>query len=234
MRLDFALSIGSTQIADYQSDFQAGGPGAGWGYLFNSAGPLGNPANYTALTPSGGQYIGPSGGLVGTGAADPVAYPPTAPFPPTFPATLVRPGPGSLEDPGGIERAVIVAYTIQPEDLAAAGVSGPALVSITAYDFAVSALSTPDGMSARIYTKNDTTPIIEFSDDTVPPFPFAPGFRFETTLDPDPIPMGMFSAGETIYIALGANTFSVPEPAALSLLAPAGLILLCRRANAAR
>jgi len=163
-------------------------------------------------------------------AVDPVAYPPTFPFPPTFPTTLVRPGAGSLEDPAGIERAAIIAYTITAEDLAAAGATGPAPVSITAYDFAVSTRATPDGMSARIYGGNNPTPLIEFSDDTVPPFFFPPGFRFETTLDPDPIPLGTYGVGDTIYFALGANNISVvPEPAVASLVAAGALILIARR-----
>ena len=205
---------------------QAGLP-AGWQYLANTGGALGNPANYTALTPGGGQYTVPGTRLVvGQSAADPVAYPQTPPFPP-IPHTFVRPGAGSLEDPAGVERAAIVAYTLQAEDFAAAGVTGPALVSITAYDFAVSTLGTPDGISARIYGGNNPAPLLDFSDDTF--FPFPPGFRFETTLDPDPIPLGNFNVGDTIYVAIGANNVAVPEPATIALLAPTGLLLMRRR-----
>ena len=227
MRLDFTLSIGNTQIADYQSDFSTAGLPAGWQYLSNTGGALGNPANYTALTPGGGQYTVPGTRLVvGQSAADPVAYPQTPPFPP-IPLTFVRPGAGSLEDAAGVERAAIVAYTLQAEDFAAAGVTGPALVSITAYDFAVSTLGTPDGISARIYGGNNPAPLLDFSDDTF--FPFPPGFRFETTLDPDPIPLGNFNVGDTIYVAIGANNVAVPEPATIALLAPTGLLLMRRR-----
>jgi hypothetical protein len=232
-------------VADFQDEF---GTGGGWSYLWNANGALGNPANYAPLTPSGGQYTAPSGPLlVGRNATvDPVAYPPLPPFPPTFPTTLVRPGLGSAEAPGGIERAAIIAYTFTAADLAAAGVpAGQQGVGyITAYDFAVSTLASPDGMSARIYTKNDSTPIIEFSDDTIPPFPFSAGFRFETTLDPDPIPLGVFGVGDTLYIAIGGNNLAgademrfdftlgmtpVPEPTAAALLAPAALLLIRRR-----
>lgn len=232
MRFDFTLSIGNTPIADFENDFSTTGPAAGWGYLYNANGPLGNPANYVPLTLSGGRYTAPSGVLtVGSNpTVDPVAYPPTVPFPPTFPSTFVRPGAGSLEDPSGIERAAIIAYTITAEDLAAAGATGPAPVSITAYDFAVSTLATLDGMSARVYAGNNPAPLIEFSDDTVPPFPFPPGFRFETTLDPRPIPLGTFNVGDTIYFALGANNVSfIPEPGAASLIAAGALVLVARR-----
>ena len=232
-------------VADFQDEF---GTGGGWSYLWNANGALGVPANYTPLTGAGDQFTGPSGPLaVGRNTTvDPVAYPPVPPFPPTFPSTFVRPGLGSAEAPGGIERAAIIAYTFTAADLAAAGVQTgqPGVAYITAYDFAVSTLASPDGMSARIYTKNDPTPIIEFSDDVIPPFPFMPGFRFETTLDPDPIPLGVFGVGDTLYIALGGNNLAgtdemrfdftlgmtpVPEPTAVALLAPVGLLLLRRR-----
>ena len=114
-------------------------------------------------------------------------------------------------------------------DFAAAGVPAgqPAAIAITAYDFAVSTVSTPDGMSARVYGGNNAAPLLDFSDDTL--FPFPPGFRFETTLDPDPIPLGNFNVGDTIYVAIGANNVAVPEPAIMSVLASAGLLLVRRR-----
>jgi len=79
-----------------------------------------------------------------------------------------------------------------------------------------------------VYGGNNPTPLLDFSDDTL--FPFPPGFRFETTLDPDPIPLGSYNVGDTIYFAIGANSQSVvPEPAALSLLAMGSLLLVRRR-----
>jgi hypothetical protein len=232
MRLEFDLSIGQTPIAQFEPEFGPGG-GAGWSYLYNT-GPLGVVSQYAPLTFSNGQYTGPTGvpvvGKTTVEQIDVTAYPPNPIIPKPYALTFVRPGLGSFEDPSGIERAAIIAYTIQPEDLVAAGVSGPALVTISAYDFAVSARSTPDGMSARIYGGSSPTPLLEFSDDTIPPFPFPAGFRFETSLDPDPIPLGMFNAGDTIYFALGANNLSVvPEPAAASLLAGSALLLVRRR-----
>ena len=227
MRLDFTLSIGGRPIADYQSEFSTAGFPAGFQYLSNTAGPLGNPANYTPLTLTGGQYTVPGTRLaIGQSTPDPVSYPP-APLFPALPLTFVRPGAGSLEDPAGIERAAIIAYTIQSDDLA--GAAGPVPVAITAYDFAVSSLATPDGMSARVYRSNSAAPLLDFSDDTLSPF--LPGFRFETSLDPEPIPLGNFNVGDTIYFALGANNVAVPEPGLISLLAPAGLLLTRRRRN---
>ena len=226
MRMDFTLSVGNTPIADFQNEFSPSGPTGGFSYLSNTAGPLGNPANYQPLTLVGGQYVVPGTRLaVGQSTPDPVSYPQTPPFP-ALPQTFVRPGAGSLEDPVGIERAAIIAYTIQPSDIPA-GTTGPVAVAITAYDFAVSTVGTPDGISARVYGGTNPQPLLDFSDDTL--FPFPPGFRFETTLDPDPIPLGNFNVGDTIYFAIGANNVSVPEPAAISLLAPAALLLVRRR-----
>jgi len=229
MRFDFTLSINGNPIADYQDEFRTTGPATGWSYLYNANGKVGNPANYVPLTLSGGQYTAPSGTLtLGQSPSDVIGYPPVPPFPPTFPTTVVRPGAGFLEDPAGIERTAIIAYTIQPNDIPA-GTTGPAQVAITAYDFAVSALATPDGMSARIYGGNNPTPLINFSTDSDPPFVFPPGFRFETTLDPDPIPLGAYNVGDTIYFAIGGTGIAVPEPTSLSLLAPALLLLTRRR-----
>lgn len=234
MRLDFTLSINQTPIADFQDEWSTS-PAPfppGWLYMTNAMGPLGNPIHYSALAwdPGTQQYSGLYGVRIGRSPADPVAYPPVPPFPPTVPLGYVQPGFGSLEDTNGIERAAIIRYTFQASDFAAAGVTGPAPVFITAYDFAVSTLSTPDGVSARVYAGDNPTPLIEFSDDIVPPFPFPPGFRFETSLDPDPIPLGNFNVGDSIYIAIGANNLSgIPEPAAISLLAPGALLLIRRR-----
>jgi hypothetical protein len=235
-----------TVVADFQDDFGRTNspPSVGWSYRWNENGPLGNPANYNSLTVIGEQYLAPNQPiLVGKNAnVDPVAYPVQFPFPATFPQTFVRPGAGSGEDAGGIERAVVLAYTFSAEDIAAAGATGQAAAFITAYDFAVSTQSSPEGMSARIYHHNDPTPLLEFSDDVFPPF--APGFRFETTLDPRPIPLGVYAPGETVYIALGGNSVAggdemrldftlsmdvVPEPGIVALVAPAALLLMRRR-----
>lgn len=237
-------------VADYQDEFSTAAPSPGWRYLWNANGPLGNPANYVPLVVDNGRYetLGnssypdPSPGnslAAGTGPVDPLLYPFDPIFGP-YPATFVRPGAG-IAAGGGFERAIILAYTFSAEDIAAGG-GGEAL--LTAYDFAVAAspAGSADGVSARVYHDDDPTPLINFSLDSNPPFPFPPGFRFETRLDPNPIPLGTYAAGETVYIAIGATTTDigdemrldytislVPEPSSLSLIVPAALLFIRRR-----
>jgi hypothetical protein len=255
MVLALLVQVASAQpayvpVADYQDDFSTTGFPAGWRYLWNANGPLGNPANYVPLVLDNGRYEtqansaypdpAPGNSLAaGTGPIDPLLFPPDPVFGP-YPNTFVRPGAG-IAAGGGFERAIILAYTFSAQDIAAGG-GGDAY--LTAYDFAVAAspAGTSDGVSARVYHDDDPTPFINFSLDSVPPFPFPPGFRFETRLDPDPIPLGTYAAGETLYVAIGANTTDIgdemrldytisliPEPASLSLFLPGGLLLLRRR-----
>lgn len=230
MRLNVILSAGGAPIANLEQEFGT----AGWRYLYNANGPLGNSANYAPLTLVNGQYTDPGGKIVmGKRPVDPgdvtdvAAYPPPVEpfFPPEYPATFARPGLGTAEDPAGIERAVIFEYTIQADDLPA-GTPLPVQVAITGYDFAVSTLATfPDGMSARVYGEDNL--LLEFGPDTIP---FPPGFRFATALDPDPIPLGAYNVGDTITFALGSAEISViPEPAAAALLVPGALLLMRRR-----
>lgn len=254
LSLLIAAPASAAAVANYQTGFKTGAPG--WSILWNANGPLGNPSNYVALTRTGSgdttRYAGTSGPMeAGVRVTDPILgepplYLPGPPFPTKIPDTYVRPGQGSAEDPAQVERAIIVAYTFSAADLATAGATGQAAAFITGYDFAVSTGALPDGMSARVYHNNDPAPIpgLDFSLTAVPPFPFPAGFRFETTLDPDPIPLGVYRAGDTVYFALGANALStgdemrldltlslepVPEPTGLALLVPAGLSLLKRR-----
>src|SRR5436190_6065679 len=41
-------------LTSFQSAFQPTTPAPGWAYLWNNAGPIGNPANYTPLLPTAG------------------------------------------------------------------------------------------------------------------------------------------------------------------------------------
>lgn len=229
-------------VADYEDDFQVGTPATGWSYLWNANGPLGDPDNYEPLVPDNGHYetvqntaypdAAPGAFLtVGAGPVDPVRFPqnpPPDPFGlgiplPPLPSTFVRPGQGIDQAPNTIERAAIVAYTF----------SAPGEAFLTDYYFAVSATA-DDPISARVYHHDDPTPILDFT--------FPAGFAFQTALDPDPIPLGTYAAGQTVYIAIGptftdANggdelrmdfTISVvPEPSG-ALLVTGGMAFLAR------
>jgi len=250
-----ALALGSsasaqTTVADFQDDFETGAPAAGWRYLWNANGALGNPANYVPLVADNGRYETVANGAypdaapgsfltAGSGPVDPLRFPanpPPDPFGlgivlPPLPNTFVRPGQGTAQAPNSIERAVVLAYTFSAADVAAFG--GEAY--FTDYYFAVSTTSL-DPVTARVYRDDDAAPILDFV--------FPPGFAFQTTLDPDPIPLGTYAAGETVYIALGSGFTDaaggdelrldftialVPEPASAALLAGLGGALLLRR-----
>lgn len=244
-------------VADFQDEFQFGMPGAGWSYLWNANGPLGNPANYAPLVSDNGRYESVYNGAypdaapgsfvaVGSSVGELTRYPeiPGLPPLPPLPLTFVRPGDGRLQNAsGGFERAAIVGYRFSAPDFADAGIpSGTrANAFITAYDFAV-AVDSVDGVSARVYRHTDPTPLLDFSLDNPPPF--VPPFRFETTLDPRPRFVGNYGVGETVYFAIGPNLndtndelrldftlglTAVPEPTSLALLAPAATGLLMRR-----
>jgi hypothetical protein len=243
-----ASAQAQVEAADYSSDFVlTTDPAArnGWSYWWNANGAIGNPANYQALGVENGQYepIGtPAGaGALGIGSApvDPAKFavnPPTDPFGfgitlPPLPSTYVRPGLGSVQDASNIERSAIIAYTFTAEEIAAASGGGTSADAyITDYYFATSTSGT-DVMVARLYKGTDPVAL------PFPPFP--PGFAFQTMLDPDPIFLGTFTPGETLYVAIGGGptdtgdemrldlTLSlVPEPVGLPLLGLTALAAL--------
>lgn len=231
---------------DYTDDFSYPTPSTGWSYLWNATGPVGSSANYSPLVadfPASGRYEaianatypeppGPAGATAAT-------------------ATTLIPGRGTSpvgQDGNTVSRFVLAAYTIQPQDLINIGLpaSGTGFLEMSDYSFAV-ALSSQDGITAQLY-KNDTL----FLSQGLPP-----GVVFDVnTPGPrsGPIPLGPFQAGDTFYVAIGADpadpagdpfpgndvgdgitldytlTLSVPEPAAsLGAIAFAGAAALRRR-----
>ena len=214
-----ASGVRAEVVADYQDEFRVtGGPAPGWSYLWNANGPIGNPANYVPLVADNGRYESVANGAypdpdpgstvaAGSAPVDPAKFPrnpPPDPFGsgaelPPLPQTFVRPGRGTAQLPNTVERAAVVAYTFSAEEVAANG--GRAF--FTDYYFAVSS-DTADPVTARVFHDDDPTPILDFT--------FPAGFAFHTSLDPDPIPLGTYAAGETVYIAIGsfATDGSVP------------------------
>ncbi len=242
------------QTADFQDDFNPTTPAAGWSYRWNASSAIGTPP-YTLLVPDNGRYdtlanntypdAAPANLLaIGSEPVDPTKFPanpPPNPFDPSsnipvpLPQTYARPGQGTTQDSGGIERAAIVAYTFSAADIAQYGNHA----YLTDYYFAVAVTSGADGMTARVFHDTDPTPIIEYT--------FPGGFAFQTSLDPRPIDLGTFSAGQSLYFALGSAgtdagdemrldfTISLtPEPSSAAVLLVGGVStgLLHRRRRA--
>jgi hypothetical protein len=94
-------------IADYRDDYQSTTPAAGWQYLWNSDGIVGDPANYESLVSTGGDYTS-------DGSLTPTANP-AARFA-RLGSTNGHAGTGANQaGSGGIGRGVIAAYTIQSD-----------------------------------------------------------------------------------------------------------------------
>ncbi|WP_165226486.1 beta strand repeat-containing protein [Aquisphaera insulae] len=101
---DGTVRPADTLIRDYATDFLAPTPAAGWSYLWNGGGAVGNPANYTAMVanPANTRYQAV-----------------TTSYPSSYPAGFValganggHPGGGSGQTPGGYDVAAIAAYTV--------------------------------------------------------------------------------------------------------------------------
>lgn len=198
--LALALSVGGFAqlaqggiVADYHDDFSYPAPAPGWSYLWNANGPIGSAANYAPLVPDG------TAGRYETQDQTPDAFPDPAPgSSASATATTLIPGQGSAQNP--IERYVIAAYTISAADVAA---NGEQLI-LDLYRFAVP-LASADGITSKLY-KNDILLVDR---------PLPPGLEFTSdTPDPNggPIPLGPFSAGDTLYVAVGSNGIAPLPP----------------------
>lgn len=223
-------------IADYGDDFNYPTPSTGWSYKWNQNGPIGTATNYVNLVPD-------FPGTAATGryeAIDNDQYPePPGPAGASaVTATTMTPGRGTglLQDSNTIPRFVIAGYTIQAQDLLDIGLpaNGTGFLTLSSYAFIVGASA--DGITAEIY-KNDTPFIIQGLPPGTPFTSETPGPRS------GPIPLGPFQAGDTFYVAIGADpsnpisgdpipgndigdqinldytlTLSVPEPTGLAVL----------------
>lgn len=204
-------------VTTFQDALQPVTPAPGWSYSYNGLGPIGDPANYTALLPTTDPYVWYNdNGVNGLPGPDPGGY---------VYFGLVGGGPdegqagghpGRAEGQsgsGGIERFAIAAYTLS--------VGGP--VSIVD-SLLTNADTSQEGLDLRIFVNSNPTPIFIGST--------APGQGSSLTFDTS---LGTLDAGDTIYVAIGSGTVvdyndsfsldygisvaSVPEPASVTLMA---------------
>lgn len=173
-------------VADFAADYTTPTPAAGWAYQWNALGPIGTPANYQNLV------FDPA--VFGDGAyvACPGFYPCEPPTDPNQPARfltvyqdgIVHPGSGTAQEP--IARYAIVAFTLSTSGFTAI-ING----SLSDDDPQVNP-ELFDGVNLLIAV-NDNPPVfttsINNTDET--------SFNY--------IPLGNLNAGDTIYVALGAN-----------------------------
>jgi hypothetical protein len=165
-------------VADYQDDFQGPQPAAGWAYLWNANGPVGDPAHYVPLSydAANGRYETEANG----------AYPDAAPGSYTAAGPdLLHPGQGSQQN--AIERFVLAAYTVSADDIAAAGGNQ---ATVTGGFFSVG--DSDDGLHAIVYVNG--TVIVPTT--ILPP---------EQTFPELSLPLGTVNAGDTIYVSIGSR-----------------------------
>ena len=204
-------------ISSFHGAFQLTTPPAGWEYLWNSGGAIGNPANYTAM-------LANSSGIYTAGGIDSLPGPAPA-------ANLNlnsnggvpggHPGLGATQsEAGGIERFVIAAYTLP------AG----SLVSIQNSNVVTTNPNTggsKDGLNVRVYVGNSALAVISSSS--------AAGVGSSATFNGF---LGNLSVGDKIYVAVGSkdddlfdsfqlqyDIVAVPEPGS-AILVGIGLLIL--------
>jgi hypothetical protein len=217
----------------FQSEFAPNGAAApGWSYLWNRDGALWNPVTGAGLPGNYKPLVRDSSGNWETAANG--AYPDPSPGNALrVSSTGAVPGAGSTQD--AQERFAIVAYTIQPSDITAAGGSGSILGVMTDYTF--SSLANPGGTGVNPAIFVNATAVIPPGFLNLPP-----GFTYDRS-DPTAydVPLGNLVAGDTIYVAVGSGLSDVgdalamdftialaPEPGTMSLAGIAA-IALCRR-----
>jgi hypothetical protein len=224
LMLAMAVSVQADVVANYGADFEADGtPKSGWSYMWNAAGPIGNAAGYVPLvydTTGVGGYQTQNNGL----------WPDAAPGSYTrATATTVFPGQSAAQAADGIQRYIILAYTFSPADIATNGNS----LKFHTYEFVIPQ-DTPGNIDVWAFKNNDF--LFTF------PGGFPPGTTFSDAIFGPDYDFGTVQAGDTLYIALGAQgaytgqplsvayTLAlVPEPSALMLIGFAPVLMRRRR-----
>lgn len=171
----------TTTIADFVADFARPTPTTGWAYLWNNAGPIGNPANYTNL------LISTTNAATGY-IATPATYPATnaAEWAQVSGNGYVHPGTGTAQGAsGGIQRYTIAAFTL-PLSGAVSIING----SLRDDDLFVAPPN--DGINLLIHVDSAAAAFTR----TIPN-------QGSTTFGP--IDLGNLAAGARIYVAVGSH-----------------------------
>ena len=166
-------------------DFQAVAPSAGWQYLWNNSGGIGDPAHYSNLVycECGGQQL-----YTTDGTPIPTAFPGDFTY---MASGSTHPGPSAAQSGDTFDRYAIAAYTV--------GVDGAYSIarSFIQREFFLAGAS--DGVRLIVHVNNDA-----------PVFDSVVGGKseFDRRAYHVDIPLGDLSAGDTIYVAVGPNNFS--------------------------
>lgn len=203
-------------VTSFEGAMQPGSPAAGWEYLWNRNGPIGNPANYVALLPTTNPYIYyDADGVPGLpGAGDPAAFVYLGILVPILSQSPVpggHPAHGTTQaGTGGIERFAIAAYTLP----------STGIVSIVGSQL-LNADNSLDGLHVQVYLGSQNLPLI----DATTSAGLGSSVSFNGSL-------GFRTAGEKVYVGIGArgddffDTFRlrysiaiepVPEPASCTI-----------------
>jgi hypothetical protein len=203
---------GGALITSFQSAFQTTAPTLGWDYLWNNAGPIGNPANYTPLLPSpAGRYT--SDGTDSLPAAPPGAFLYIGPISNTNQSPGGHPGLGTSQSgSGGIERYAIAVFTLASAD-------SISIVNSLLRNVNPNNGGSTDGLNVKVFVNDNSLPALSGAT--------ASGFESQVTFDGA---LGDLSAGDRIYVAVGSKNsdlfdgfalqydiVSVPEPSAFGL-----------------
>jgi RHS repeat-associated protein len=173
----------SSIITSFQGAMKADQPTAGWSYLWNSRGAIGNPSNYTPLLST--SNVTPSYDSNGIpGVPDPAP----AGYVWMWGRGFGHPGYGSRRDSLGIERYAIAAYTL----------SSPGQVYINNGILENKDNST-DGLNLKIHT-NST---LIYSNST-------PG-GLGRSLNFSNINLGNLNTGDVIYVAVGGKEYDYSD-----------------------
>lgn len=203
----------ATTIADYTTDFQSSTPATGWTYMCNSQGAIGDPSNYSALAWNSNQSVYTQGG------AD---YPTAAGYL-WMEKWSVQPGYGAADDPSGVGRYAIAAYTIQAGEAGQVSITNSAVKTWNGYNADANAY----GVTLSVYVNNSSTPINTITGifDTAQSFDWTLG----TLKEGDVVYVAVGPTGPTSYATATNLSFtlsSIPEPSTILMMLSGAISVL--------